>query len=162
MARVLMYCTSACPYCQAADRLLARKGVSEVERVRVDLEPARRAEMVKLSGRHTVLRKELFAHRRELVLWTGWGLLVSGVNVVIIWYGGYLNVIGRASIGDNANIEIYKGASFYANAVFVSADSAVNAPRSARSAITLIMRGMPRPSRPGRPGSLSAAPPRPR
>jgi ATP-binding cassette subfamily B protein/subfamily B ATP-binding cassette protein MsbA len=53
-----------------------------------------------MSGRHTVLRKELFAHRRELVLWASWGLLISGVNVVIIWYGGYLNVTGRASIGD--------------------------------------------------------------
>jgi ATP-binding cassette subfamily B protein len=53
-----------------------------------------------LQGRHTVLRKELFAHRRELVLWTSWGLLISGVNVVIVWYGGYLNVMGRASIGD--------------------------------------------------------------
>ena len=53
-----------------------------------------------MQGRHTVLRKELFAHRRELVLWTSWGLLISGVNVVIVWYGGYLNVVGRASIGD--------------------------------------------------------------
>lgn len=51
-------------------------------------------------GRHTVLRKELFAHRRELVLWTSWGLLQAGVNVVIVWYGGYLSVVGRASIGD--------------------------------------------------------------
>jgi ATP-binding cassette, subfamily B, bacterial len=51
-------------------------------------------------GRHTVLRKELFAHRRELILWTCWGLLVAGVNVVIVWYGGYLNLIGRASVGD--------------------------------------------------------------
>src|SRR5438046_794378 len=51
-------------------------------------------------GRHTVLRKELFAHRRELILWTSWGLLISAVNVVIVWYGGYLNIIGRASIGD--------------------------------------------------------------
>jgi ATP-binding cassette, subfamily B, bacterial len=51
-------------------------------------------------GRHTVLRKELFAHRRELVLWTSWGLLVAGVNVVIVWYGGFLAVSGRASIGD--------------------------------------------------------------
>ena len=51
-------------------------------------------------GRHTVLRKELFAHRRELILWTSWGLLVAGVNVVIIWYGGYLVVTGRASVGD--------------------------------------------------------------
>ena len=54
MARVLMYCTGTCPYCQAADRLLARKGVSDVERVRVDLEPARRAEMQQRSGRRTV------------------------------------------------------------------------------------------------------------
>ncbi len=54
MARVLMYCTAACPYCQAADRLLARKGVHDVERVRVDLDPARRAEMVERSGRRTV------------------------------------------------------------------------------------------------------------
>jgi ATP-binding cassette subfamily B protein/subfamily B ATP-binding cassette protein MsbA len=53
-----------------------------------------------LRGRHTVLRKELFAHRRELVLWTSWSLLLSGVNVVIVWYGGYLNIRGRASIGD--------------------------------------------------------------
>jgi ATP-binding cassette subfamily B protein len=53
-----------------------------------------------MQGRHAVLRKELFAHRRELVLWTGWGLLLSAVNVVIVWYGGYLNVAGRASIGD--------------------------------------------------------------
>ena len=52
------------------------------------------------AGRHTVLRKELFAHRRELVLWTSWGLLMAGVNVVIVWYGGYLNIVGRASIGD--------------------------------------------------------------
>jgi len=53
-----------------------------------------------LLGRHTVLRKELFAHRRELVLWTSWGLLVTGVNVIILWYGGYLAVTGRASVGD--------------------------------------------------------------
>ncbi len=53
-----------------------------------------------LRGRHTVLRKELFAHRRELVLWAAWGLLVSSVSVVIVWYGGYLSLTGRASVGD--------------------------------------------------------------
>jgi ATP-binding cassette, subfamily B, bacterial len=53
-----------------------------------------------MTGRHTVVRKELFAYRREMLLWTSWGLLVSGVNVVIVWYGGYLNIAGRASIGD--------------------------------------------------------------
>jgi len=51
---VLMYCTAACPYCRAAERLLAAKGVREIERVRVDLEPARRDEMQAKSGRRTV------------------------------------------------------------------------------------------------------------
>jgi ATP-binding cassette, subfamily B, bacterial len=53
-----------------------------------------------LRGRHTIVRKELFAHRRELVLWTSWGLLLSMVNVVIFWYGGYLNIVNQASVGD--------------------------------------------------------------
>jgi ATP-binding cassette subfamily B protein/subfamily B ATP-binding cassette protein MsbA len=53
-----------------------------------------------MRGRHTVVRKELFAHRREMVLWTTWSILLGAVNVVIVWYGGYLNLIGRASIGD--------------------------------------------------------------
>src|SRR4029079_10561387 len=53
-----------------------------------------------MRGRHTVLRKELFAHRRELFLWTSWGLLLSVVNVVIVWYGGWLSISGRASVGD--------------------------------------------------------------
>ena len=51
--RVLMYYTASCPYCQSAERLLAKKGVA-VERVRVDLNPERRPEMVRLSGRRTV------------------------------------------------------------------------------------------------------------
>src|SRR3989442_744419 len=51
-------------------------------------------------GRHTVLRKELFAHRRELLLWTSWGLLEAGISVVIVWFGGYLNIVGRATVGD--------------------------------------------------------------
>jgi ATP-binding cassette subfamily B protein/subfamily B ATP-binding cassette protein MsbA len=53
-----------------------------------------------LRGRHTVLRKELFAQRREMVLWTSWGMLLGAVSVVIVWYGGYLNLQGRASVGD--------------------------------------------------------------
>jgi ATP-binding cassette subfamily B protein/subfamily B ATP-binding cassette protein MsbA len=42
-----------------------------------------------LRARHTVLRKELFAQRRELVIWTTWNLLLGLVNVAIVWYGGY-------------------------------------------------------------------------
>ena len=49
-----MYLTAACPYCQAAQRLLEQKGVRDLEKVRVDLEPARRAEMTRRSGRYTV------------------------------------------------------------------------------------------------------------
>jgi len=60
----------------------------------------RRENLDYMRGRHTVLRKELFAHRRELILWTSWGLLMAGVNVIIVWYGGYLNLVGRATIGD--------------------------------------------------------------
>lgn len=53
MAKVLIYLTASCPFCQSADRLLREKG-AEVERIRVDLEPARRAEMMQKSGRRTV------------------------------------------------------------------------------------------------------------
>ncbi|MFI5233855.1 MAG: ABC transporter ATP-binding protein [Gemmatimonadales bacterium] len=53
-----------------------------------------------MSGRHMMLRKELFAQRREMVIWTSWGLLMGSVNVVIVWYGGYLYIRGGASIGD--------------------------------------------------------------
>ena len=53
MAKVLMYLTASCPFCQSADRLLQEKGVA-VEKIRVDLEPARRAEMMQKSGRRTV------------------------------------------------------------------------------------------------------------
>jgi glutaredoxin 3 len=53
MAKVVMYLTASCPYCQSADRLLQQKGAA-VEKIRVDLEPARRAEMMQKSGRRTV------------------------------------------------------------------------------------------------------------
>lgn len=49
-----MYCTAACPYCQSAERLLAQKGVRKLDRIRVDLDPARRTEMMQRSGRRTV------------------------------------------------------------------------------------------------------------
>jgi glutaredoxin 3 len=48
-----MYTTAVCPYCQMAERLLRSKGV-DVEKVRVDLEPQRRIEMMEKTGRRTV------------------------------------------------------------------------------------------------------------
>jgi len=50
-----MYATAVCPYCVRAEQLLRRKGVTEIEKVRVDLEPERRDEMMaKTNGRRTV------------------------------------------------------------------------------------------------------------
>ena len=54
MPRISMYCTAVCPYCVAAERLLSSKGVAEIEKIRVDLQPARRAEMMERTGRRTV------------------------------------------------------------------------------------------------------------
>ena len=51
---VTMYSTGFCPYCVQAERLLAAKGVAGIEKIRVDLDPTRRAEMMAKSGRRTV------------------------------------------------------------------------------------------------------------
>ena len=53
MAKVLMYSTGVCPFCLMAERLLRAKGV-DIEKVRVDLEPERRHEMMTRTGRRTV------------------------------------------------------------------------------------------------------------
>ena len=49
-----MYITAYCPYCGMAERLLQAKGVEDIERIRVDLEPALRAEMMRRTRRRTV------------------------------------------------------------------------------------------------------------
>jgi len=54
MAKVLMYSTAVCPYCVRAEQLLKRKGVQEIEKVRVDLQPELRAAMMEKTGRRTV------------------------------------------------------------------------------------------------------------
>ena len=53
-AHVLMYSTGVCPYCVMAERLLKAKGVNEVEKVRIDLDPEQRAQMMQKTGRRTV------------------------------------------------------------------------------------------------------------
>ena len=53
-APVLMYRTEHCPYCHRAETLLMARGVTEIETVRVDDDPARRAEMIERTGRRTV------------------------------------------------------------------------------------------------------------
>ncbi len=55
MAKVVMYCTAVCPYCVAAERLLKSRGVTEIDKIRVDLDPSRMDEMIERSGgRRTV------------------------------------------------------------------------------------------------------------
>jgi len=54
MAKVLMYSTAVCPYCIRAEQLLQRRGVSEIEKIRVDLQPELRIAMVEKTGRRTV------------------------------------------------------------------------------------------------------------
>lgn len=49
-----MYTTGVCPYCQMAERLLRAKGVAEIDKIRVDTDPARREEMMTRTGRRTV------------------------------------------------------------------------------------------------------------
>ncbi len=53
-ARVIMYSTGVCPFCIMAERLLKARGVAVIEKIRVDLEPAQRAEMMQKTGRRTV------------------------------------------------------------------------------------------------------------
>lgn len=54
MAKVLMYSTAVCPFCVRAEQLLLHKGVTGLEKVRIDLDPARREEMMQKTGRRTV------------------------------------------------------------------------------------------------------------
>jgi glutaredoxin 3 len=54
VAVVTMYSTGQCPYCVQAERLLAAKGVVGIAKIRVDLEPERRQEMMERTGRRTV------------------------------------------------------------------------------------------------------------
>lgn len=54
MAKILMYTTAVCPYCIRAEQLLQSKGVVEIEKIRVDLQPELRIAMMEKTGRRTV------------------------------------------------------------------------------------------------------------
>lgn len=53
-AHVLMYSTAVCPFCVRAEQLLRARGVADIEKVRVDLDPERRTEMLARTARRTV------------------------------------------------------------------------------------------------------------
>lgn len=54
MANVVMYTSASCPFCMNAERLLTNKGVKDINKIRVDLEPEQRIEMMEKTGRRTV------------------------------------------------------------------------------------------------------------
>jgi len=54
MANVQMYCTQVCPYCVRAEQLLYARGITKIEKIRVDLQPELRITMMEKTGRHTV------------------------------------------------------------------------------------------------------------
>ena len=54
MANIVMYTTASCPYCINAERLLVSKGVKDIIKIRVDLQPELRVEMMQKTGRRTV------------------------------------------------------------------------------------------------------------
>jgi glutaredoxin 3 len=54
MAYILMYTSAVCPYCIRAEQLLLSKGVVTINKIRVDLEPGLRQEMMEKTGRRTV------------------------------------------------------------------------------------------------------------
>ena len=54
MAHVVMYSTTFCPYCVAAERLLKQRGVEQIEKILIDREPGKREEMMTRTNRRTV------------------------------------------------------------------------------------------------------------
>lgn len=54
MNKIVIYSTQFCPYCVMAEKLLLSKGADKIEKIRIDLEPERRTEMLEKTGRRTV------------------------------------------------------------------------------------------------------------
>lgn len=53
-AHITMYSTGVCPYCMRAEQLLNSKGITDIEKIRVDLDPEQRNIMMEKTGRRTV------------------------------------------------------------------------------------------------------------
>jgi len=54
MPNITMYSSAVCPYCINAERLLISKGIVEINKIRIDLQPEKRDEMMQRTGRRTV------------------------------------------------------------------------------------------------------------
>jgi len=109
-----------------------------------------------MMGRHSVLRKELFANRREIILWGAWALLVAVVNVIIVWYGSYLNLTGKASIGDIMAFQWYTFLLLNPVWNLVNSFSELQRSLAAMERVFSVL-GMPS-DKPDRPGATNAPP----
>jgi glutaredoxin 3 len=54
LPRIRMYTTAVCPFCIRAKQLLRARGVTEIEEIRIDLDPEQMTEMTRITGRRTV------------------------------------------------------------------------------------------------------------
>ncbi len=58
-------------------------------------------------GHNAITRMRLYAQKREIIVWSGWGLMMALISVVIIWAGGYWYLHNQATIGDISAFQIY-------------------------------------------------------
>ncbi len=58
-------------------------------------------------GHHTIIRMRMYAAKREIILWTIWGMLMGLIGVVITWFGGYWFLHDQATIGDITAFQFY-------------------------------------------------------
>ncbi len=58
-------------------------------------------------GHHTITRMRMFAAKREIIVWSTWGMIIALNTVVVLWAGGYWNIRGHASIGDIVAFQVY-------------------------------------------------------
>lgn len=92
MSGVRIYSTARCPYCVAAERFLAAKGVRDIEKIRVDLQPGLREEMMAKTRRRTV--PQIFIGETH----------IGGYDDLIAWdRGGRLEELLRRPVSAQIN-----------------------------------------------------------
>ena len=84
----------------------------------------RREERAYAVSHHTVIRKKLLAEKLQLVVSSGWGLLIPGASLVIVGFGGYLVIVGKGTIGDIVAFQMYAMMLLHPVSMIVSSYSA--------------------------------------
>lgn len=64
MPNIIMYTSASCPFCMNAEKLLNNKGVTEIQKIRIDLDPSQRDLMMEKTGRRTV--PQIFINARHV------------------------------------------------------------------------------------------------